>query len=310
MCGIAGVIYRNGGKHQLGRDMTAMLQSMRHRGPDSTGVALFHPPREELVLRIKLAEGPPDGDLELEEAVNRRRRQVPDRLRAGGAEVASTEEVNGYTVSLSVTFDGELKRLVDLVESVPGVEVLSAGHSLDIVKDLGDANSVARQYGLDDYQGSHGIGHVRMATESDVDIANAHPYWAYPFSDVAVVHNGQITNYFQWRRRLEHQGHRFASDCDSEVIAVYLAQQMQEGMGLKEAMEHSIDDLDGVFTYLCVTQDELGMAKDELAAKPMVLYEGDDMVALASEEVAIRAVIDHEIDTYDPYESQVMVWSR
>jgi hypothetical protein len=81
-------------------------------------------------------------------------------------------------------------------------------------------------------------------------------------------------------------------------------------MGLKEAMQNSIEDLDGVFTYLCVTQDELGMAKDELAAKPMVLYEGDDMVALASEEVAIRAVIDHEIDTYDPYESEVMVWSR
>src|SRR3984957_17769967 len=180
MCGIAGVIYRNGGEHRLGRDMTAMLQSMRHRGPDSTGVALFHPPREELVLRVKLAEGPPDGDLELEEAVNRRRRQGAARLRVGGAQITGTDEVNGYTVAISVTFDGELKRLVDLVESVPGVEVLSAGHSLDIVKDLGDANSVARQYGLDDYHGSHGIGHVRMATESDVDINNAHPYWAYP----------------------------------------------------------------------------------------------------------------------------------
>ncbi len=310
MCGIAGVIYRNGGEHRLGRDMTAMLQSMRHRGPDSTGVALFHPPHEALVVRVKLAEGPPDGDLELEEAIDRRRREVPTRMRFGGAHVRNIEEVNEYTVALSVNYDGELKRLVDLVESVPNVEVLSAGHALDIVKDLGDANSVARQYGLNDYSGSHGIGHVRMATESDVDIANAHPYWAYPFSDVAVVHNGQITNYFQWRRRLEHQGHRFASDCDSEVIAVYLAQRMQEGMELEQAMKQSIEDLDGVFTYLCVTQDQLGMAKDELAAKPMVLYEGDDMVALASEEVAIRAVIDHEIDTYDPYESQVMVWSR
>ena len=52
------------------------------------------------------------------------------------------------------------------------------------------------------------------------------------------------------------------------------------------------------------------MAKDELAAKPLVLYEGDDMVALASEEIAIRAVIDREIETYDPYESKVMVWQR
>ena len=48
-----------------------------------------------------------------------------------------------------------------------------------------------------------------MATESDVDISGAHPYWAYPFSDIAVVHNGQLTNYHMWRRRLERIGHRF-----------------------------------------------------------------------------------------------------
>ena len=69
-----------------------------------------------------------------------------------------------------------------------------------------------------------------MATESDVDISGAHPYWAYPFSDVAVVHNGQLTNYFQWRRRLERSGHRFQSECDSEIIAVYLAEKMSEGI--------------------------------------------------------------------------------
>ena len=193
---------------------------------------------------------------------------------------------------------------------MPHTEVLSLGHSLEIVKDLGDANTVAADYRLDDYFGSHGIGHVRMATESDVDISNAHPYWAYPFSDVAVVHNGQLTNYHQWRRRLEAAGHRFASDCDSEIIAVYLAERMAHGDDLEDAMRRSLDDLDGVFTYICVSEDALGMAKDELAAKPLVLYEGDDMVALASEEIAIRAVIDREIETYDPYESQVMVWKR
>jgi hypothetical protein len=149
-----------------------------------------------------------------------------------------------------------------------------------------------------------------MATESDVDIANAHPYWAYPFSDVAVVHNGQLTNYHQWRRRLESRGHRFASMCDSEIIAVYLADRMANGDSLEDAMHHSLEDLDGVFTYICVSEDALGMAKDELAAKPLVLYEGDDMVALASEEMAIRAVLDREIETYDPYESAVMVWTR
>src|SRR6185295_15541142 len=124
----------------------------------------------------------------------------------------------------------------------------------------------------------------------------AHPYWAYPFSDVAVVHNGQLTNYFQWRRRLERSGHRFQSECDSEVIAVYLAEKMSEGMSLEESMNASLD--------------ALGVAKDEMAAKPLVLYESDDLVALASEEIAIRAIVDHEIDTYDPYEREVLVWKR
>jgi glutamine phosphoribosylpyrophosphate amidotransferase len=94
------------------------------------------------------------------------------------------------------------------------------------------------------------------------------------------------------------------------VIAVYLAERMSEGQSLEEAMHQSLEDLDGVFTYICVTKDALGMAKDELAAKPLVLYEGEDMVALASEEIAIRKLIDHEIETYDPYEGEVMVWTR
>jgi len=143
-----------------------------------------------------------------------------------------------------------------------------------------------------------------------VDISGAHPYWAYPFSDMAVVHNGQLTNYYQWRRRLEHAGHRFQSECDSEIIAVYLAEKMADGRSLETAMKESLDDLDGVFTYMAVTSDSLGMAKDEMAAKPLVLYESDDLVAMASEEIAIRAILDREIDTRDPYERQVLVWSR
>jgi glutamate synthase domain-containing protein 1 len=311
MCGIAGLIYRNGnGAHRIGADMTRMLQSMKHRGPDSTGFALYRAPVQDLIVRIKLADGPSNGELDFPDTLRRRRREVQARLRATGARVASVEDVNQYTIAVTVSYDGELKQLADNVESVAGAEVLSAGHALEIIKDLGDAQSVGAAYGLDRYVGSHGIGHVRMATESDVDISNAHPYWAYPFSDLAVVHNGQLTNYHMWRRRLERMGHRFASDCDSEIIAVYLAQKLADGASLEDAMRQSLEDLDGVFTYICVSDDALGMAKDELAAKPLVLYEGDDMVALASEEIAIRAVIDREIETYDPYESQVMVWNR
>ena len=311
MCGIAGIIYKdsNGG-HRVGRDITRMLQAMKHRGPDSTGYALYRAPTQELVMRVKLADANQPRDFDFAEGLRRHRVEIQGRLRGTGASVLGVEDNNEYTQTITLAYDGDLKRLADSVESVTDAEVLSIGHALEIIKDLGDAKTVAGAYGLENYFGSHGIGHVRMATESDVDIANAHPYWAYPFSDVAVVHNGQLTNYHQWRRRLERAGHRFASECDSEIIAVYLAQKLEGGASLENAMRESLEELDGVFTYLCVSEDALGVAKDALAAKPLVLYEGDDMVALASEEMAIRAVIDHEIETYDPYESEVMVWTR
>ena len=73
-------------------------------------------------------------------------------------------------------------------------------------------------------------------------------------------------------------------------------------------MKQSIDELDGVFTYVVATRDALGMAKDVMAAKPMVLYEAHDLIVLASEEVAIRSIFPHEIDTYDPYDGEVRVW--
>ena len=147
-----------------------------------------------------------------------------------------------------------------------------------------------------------------MATESDVDIRSAHPYWAYPFRDISVVHNGQLTNYWKSRRALEHRGHRFVSNCDSELIAVYIADRRKRGQPLEEVMRDSITEFDGVFTYLVATHDSLGMAKDVMAAKPMVLYESDDFIALASEEVAIRSIFPEEIDTTDPYEGEVRVW--
>ena len=175
-------------------------------------------------------------------------------------------------------------------------------------KDLGDANVVSKQYGLDKIKGTHAIGHARMATESGVDIRSAHPFWGYPFSDVSVVHNGQLTSYWNNRRTLERKGMRFMSECDSELIAVYLAEKMRNGVDLEKSMKDSIKDLDGVFTYLVATKDSLGMAKDVMAAKPMVLYESDDLVALGSEEIAIRTLLPQEIDTYDPYEGEVKVW--
>jgi methylamine---glutamate N-methyltransferase subunit A len=310
MCGIAGIIYRDG-THDIGRDMSRMLQSMKHRGPDSTGYALYGPPNEHLVMRYKLADANTPRDFEFSDRLDRHQRQVLQRLKAMDASITQVDEETEYAYRVAFQLpNGNLKELADRIEDIPDCEVLSLGRSLEIVKDLGDAEEVADQYGLGGFAGTHAIGHVRMATESDVDISGAHPYWAYPFSDVAVVHNGQLTNYFQWKRRLERSGHRFQSECDSEIIAVYLAEKMTEGASLEDAMKDSLEELDGVFTYIAVTAEALGVCKDEMAAKPLVLYESEDVVALASEEIAIRAVIGHEISTYDPYEGEVMVWQR
>ncbi len=309
MCGIAGLIHR-GTVGDIGSELTAMLQALKHRGPDSTGFALYGKPSNgDYVMRFKVAE---QEDLKSGFRIHAQMREREDavdaRMEEMGAHVRDRREVTEYAHRYLFNFDGDMKRLADYVEDIEGVEVLSIGHALELVKDLGDAERVSGQYALHGFQGTHAIGHTRMATESDVDIRSAHPYWAYPFNDVSVVHNGQLTNYWNSRRELERRGHRFMSNCDSELIAVYLADRMARGDDLEEAMHRSIDELDGVFTYVVATADKLGMAKDVMAAKPMVLFESDAFVGLASEEVAIRSIFPHEIDTFDPYEGEVRVW--
>tara|TARA_Y100001949_G_scaffold121522_1_gene103367 strand:- start:33 stop:962 length:930 start_codon:yes stop_codon:yes gene_type:complete len=307
MCGIAGIIHRDG-PSDMGVEITKMLQSMKHRGPDSTGYALYSEPDDFVTIRFMLAEPKEYGGFGIDERLERGRAEVESRLAKIGADLATIHSDTGYAFRATVRYDGDLKPLADYLEDIPGCKVLSLGNSLEIVKDLGDAITVQEQYSLAGIRGTHGIGHVRMATESDVDLASAHPYWAYPFADVAVVHNGQLTNYHQWRRRLERSGHRFQSECDSEIIAVYLAEKLEGGMDLNTAMKYSLDDFDGVFTYLVATSNALGIAKDEMAAKPLVLFESDDLVAMASEEIAIRALVGREVDTRDPFEREVLTW--
>ena len=311
MCGIAGLIHRKK-TGDIGTEMTKMLKSLKHRGPDSTGFALYGKPKgNELVLRFKVAEQEDMAKgFDIHQQVKDRRAEVDKRLKELGAKILKEEEATEYAFRYRVEYDGDRRRLADYIEDIDGAEILSIGLGLELIKDLGDAARVSDQYHLSGFNGTHAIGHTRMATESDVDIRSAHPYWAYPFADVSVVHNGQLTNYWKGRRALEHRGHRFMSNCDSELIAVYLADRMQQGAELKDAMEDSIEELDGVFTYLVATSDSLGMAKDVMAAKPMVLYESSEFIALASEEVAIRSVFPREIDTFDPYEGEVRVWKR
>ncbi len=308
MCGIAGIIHK-GKSSNVGGEMTAMLQALKHRGPDSTGYAVYREAAEDYVMRVKIAEAE---DMErgrgIHAVLEERMAEVDGILKEHGANVKSKERVRPYALRYVLTHDGNTGEMAEHIEEIEDVEILSLGNGLELIKDLGDAADVAEAYGLNDFEGTHGIGHTRMATESDVDIKSAHPYWAFPYNDVSVVHNGQITNYWIMRREMERKGHRFMSNCDSELLAVYTAHNLANGVSLEESLRRSIDEIDGVFTYLVCTKDQLGMAKDTMAAKPLVLYESDDLIAMASEEVAIRAILPHEIDTTDPYDEEVRVW--
>ncbi len=310
MCGIAGIIHR-GKSSNVGGEMTAMLQALKHRGPDSTGYAVYADGAEpgDYIMRIKVAEAE---DRAVGHGVHKliadRVARVDAILEEHGAVVKSKEAPQEHALRYVLTHDGDTAAMAMHIEEDKVTEILSMGNGLELIKDLGDAAEVAAAYGLNNFTGTHGIGHTRMATESDVDIKSAHPYWAFPYNDISVVHNGQITNYWMMRREMERKGHRFQSDCDSELLAVYTAHNLSNGMSLEDSLKNSIEEIDGVFTYLVATKDQLGMAKDTMAAKPLVLYESDDLIAMASEEVAIRAILPQEIDTTDPYDEEVRVW--
>ncbi|MDR9392869.1 MAG: glutamine amidotransferase [Roseovarius sp.] len=309
MCGIAGLIHK-GKSSAVGSEMTAMLQALKHRGPDSTGYAVYGEPKEgDFIMRLKVAEAEDMGrGRGVHQIIVDRIQAVEDILTEHDVRIKDRQAPTEYSLRYVLTGGGDIGEMATHIEETDGVEILSLGAGLELIKDLGDASVVSQQYGLMDFKGTHGIGHTRMATESDVDIKSAHPYWAFPYNDVSVVHNGQITNYWIMRRELERKGHRFMSNCDSELLAVYTAQNLANGIALEDSLRKSINEIDGVFTYLVATKDQLGMAKDTMAAKPLVLYESDDLIAMASEEVAIRAILPHEIDTTDPYDEEVRVW--
>lgn len=310
MCGIAGLIHR-GKSSSVGSEMTSMLQALKHRGPDSTGFAVYGESVAEgdYIMRVKVAEREEiDKGHGILNRIAERIQAMDAILEQHGATIKSREDSTSYALKYVISHDGDMRKLANNIEEVDDVEILSLGNSLELIKDMGDATDVSDLYDLKSFHGTHAIGHTRMATESDVDIRSAHPYWAFPYNDVSIVHNGQVTNYWLMRRKMEREGHRFTSNCDSELLAVYTANNLANGVSLEDSLRQSIEEIDGVFTYLIATGNQLGMAKDTMAAKPLVLYESDDLIAMASEEVAIRAILPQEIDTYDPYDEEVRVW--
>ena len=300
MCGIAGIMFKNAAGRDTGKALIDMLDGCQHRGPDSTGFALYGAASEEqLRLRFFIGDG-----AEAQSAVDR----VNAELAKQGAALLEGEVIgNNYRVT--VRFTGDLQQFAYAMEH--NAKVISIGTSLEIIKDVGGAHDVDDRYHVAGFEGTHGLGHVRLATESDVKPEASHPFWATGFEDVAIVHNGQITNYWKMRRRLEQRGFQFTTDNDSELIAVYLADKLAQGVALKEALRTSIEDMDGTFSFLVSTRDEIGYAKDRLAAKPMIMYETDELVAIASEEVSLNRLFPGQaLNTKEPPPGTYNTWSR
>lgn len=300
MCGITGILFKDPEQAgPIGRIQVEMLQALHRRGPDSTGVALYGPTEASYLMRARLQ---PDGEGRVE------------RARAAIEALATVRDLTPTPggVSASVAYEGELAALADGVESAEQtLDVLSLGHAMQIVKEVGSAEELDRAYGISSFEGCHAIGHTRMATESRVDTLHSHPFWARPFADIALVHNGHVTNEHKLRRRLEQRGHHFLTENDSEVLAAYLADQLERGEDLGDVLERSVRELDGSFAYLVSTADGIGFARDQFGLKPLLLAETDEYVVLASEDVAIRAAFpDDDIHPRELGAGETRSWRR
>ena len=292
MCGIAGRILRAPGP--VGRDLVELMDAQVHRGADSTGFALYGPPRDRGFIVRAVAMNRASLGRDLEDFLAILREHGSDLL-----EDPTWDGADARHVSVRMVV-GELRDLDRWSRDADGlsarIEVQSVGRSLEVVKDVGTAAEVADKHGVRDFRGTHGLGHARLATESSVSPTASHPFWARPFPDAAIVHNGQITDYYLWRNRLERRGYRFMTENDSELIAVWISDRMHHGTSKPDALGQSIREIDGVFTYLIADERSIGFAKDRWAIKPLVAMGEAPELAVATEEQAVRRIYREEGD--------------
>lgn len=300
MCGIIGYLNKLAHPERpIGRVILNMLQALSCRGPDSAGVALYGPPRPFWVAQIKL----------------------PEHIEATGAANSILEALRDTAVILRHEAVGaylrlELERTTDATEledrlrlRVPDTEVVSLGHQLEIVKQVGSPDQLEQAYRIARRTGTHGIGHTRLSTESRVDLSHSQPFWAHGVPDLATVHNGHVTNYHKLRRQYEQRGYRFYTENDSEVIGVYLRDRMRAGLSFEDALRSSLDDFDGSFSYLAATQDQLAYVKDRYGFKPLMVAETDEFVAIATEEIALRQALGRDFVAREPAPGTMHVWA-
>lgn len=301
MCGIMGYM----GKTErldatLGATMLRMLTALGRRGPDSAGVALYAPRADGAYrVRVKLGE-PADSDARVA--------AILQRVRTA-AQLCAYEHAGEY-LRLTLDAAGDPQALQASIESVhPEIEVISFGRALDIMKQVGSPAHLEQRFGISRASGTHAIAHTRLSTESRIDLSHSQPFWAHGTLDVASAHNGHITNYHKLRRQYEQRGVRLYTENDSEIIGMYLCEAMQAGATFAEALQNSVQFFDGSFSYLAATESELGFAKDSFGFKPLIVAECEVYVAIATEEVALRAACGAEVETWEPPAGTVQTWN-
>ena len=303
MCGIAGIVYKDKKLHNIGNDMTNMLHELQHRGPDSAGYSIYGGTglnENEYILKIQVKEQ----KMLLENVKDEINMVTPIK---SDEKLPSVGDSFIYKCKVELDDFSELKPLISHVDSIDNVIVLNGSQSFEMIKDVGSVLDIADRYDVRDVKGTHAIGHTRFSTESGVDRYHAHPFQTYIIRDISVVHNGQITNYWKVRDPLERKGHIFETFNDTECLVHYIADKLDTGYTLEEALEQSVEDMDGPFSYIIGTPQGIGIAKDKLGLRPGVMAETDDVFAIASEEVSLRQVVDTQnIEQISP--GEVMVY--
>jgi glutamate synthase domain-containing protein 1 len=298
MCGITGLFMKRAGEGaQLGAGLALMLEQLASRGPDSAGVAFYRDPAPAGWCKVSLFSPAREPDWEA----------LGNELSATFGE-ASEPRVRASHAVFDVAGEAEDVRAW-VWDAHPELTLMSAGTTIEIFKEAGSPIDFVRRFGLDGLDGSHALGHTRMATESRVTTEHSHPFSTG--LDLCLVHNGSLSNHNRLRRMLRREGIRFETDNDSEVAAGYLTWRMREGATLEQALEGCLDDLDGFYTFLVGTADGFAVLRDPIACKPAVLAETDDWVAMASEYRAI-AVLPGAADAqmWEPEPSVVYAWEK
>jgi methylamine---glutamate N-methyltransferase subunit A len=297
MCGIVGLFLKNQALElELGAMLSRMLVTLSARGPDSAGIAVYGAGGGDAVkLTLRIADGVDPEALQ---------RALETSL---GAKV--TGRIRSSHMVLTVTRSQETAVLGWLKHHSTEAQLVSAGATMEIYKEVGLPEQVARRFGLESMRGSHGIGHTRMATESAVTTDGAHPFSTG--EDQCLVHNGSLSNHNAVRRTLQHEGLSFTTQNDSEVAAGYLTWRMSQGLSLRESLSSSLQDLDGFFTFVVGTRNGFAVLRDPIACKPAVMAESDDYVAFGSEYRALSVLPNiAKARVFEPEPATVYAWER